>query len=42
MEDSISIAQLRITCRIDEEGRDEVDLEFMCLGGLPDSLFQYV
>jgi hypothetical protein len=40
MGDSIQIFQRRIACRIDEEGRDEVDLEFMCLDGLPDSLFR--
>jgi len=39
MKDSIKRAQPRITCRIHEEGRDQVDLEFMCLGRLPDSLF---
>lgn len=31
MKDSIDKAQPRITCRVDEEGGDEVDLEFMCL-----------
>jgi hypothetical protein len=39
MEDSIYTTQPRIACWIDEEGRNEVDLDFMCLGGLPDSLF---
>src|SRR5882757_5064944 len=39
MEYSIDTTQLRKTCRIDEEGGNEVDLEFMCLSGLPDSLF---
>lgn len=39
MEDSITIAQPRIVCRVNEECRDEVDLVFMCLSLLPDSLF---
>jgi hypothetical protein len=35
VEYSIDAVQHRITCRINEEGRDEMDLEFMCqcLGG---------
>ncbi len=39
MEDSVDTTQHRITCWINEEGRNEVDLEFKCLGELLDSLF---
>jgi hypothetical protein len=39
IEDSIEKSQPRITCWIDEEGGDEVDLEFMSLGEFPDPPF---
>lgn len=36
MEDSIDQTQHRVACWINEESRDKVDLDFMCLGELLD------
>lgn len=41
MKYTIYTGQPRITCRIDEEGWDKVNLRvpFMCLGGSPETLY---
>ena len=38
IEDPINTIQHRIVCWIDEEGGDEMDLDFMCPGKLLDFL----